>query len=95
MNVPINKLIKANVEVSHIAYDMNRADLKKPKTCTTNHYTIVGDYILPKGMALKPSPNKDGKEEAEEIAIFTSQLVKPEVTLPATMPAGSTHLRVK
>ena len=95
MNVPINKLIKANVEVSHIAYDMNRADLKKPKTCTTNHYTIVGDYILPQGMALKPSPNKDGKEEAEEIAIFTSQLVKPEVTLPATMPAGSTHLRVK
>lgn len=98
MNVPINKLIKANVEVGHIAYDMNRPDLKKPKTCITNHYTIVGDYILPKGYALKRNPNKaDGKDEAEaeEIAIFTSQLVKPEVTLPATMPAGSTHLRVK
>ena len=98
MNVPINKLIKANVEVGHIAYDMNRPDLKKPKTCITNHYTIVGDYILPKGYALKRNPNKaDGKDEAEaeEIAIFTSQLVKPEVTLPATMPAGSTHLKVK
>lgn len=98
MNVPINKLIKANVEVGHIAYDMNRPDLKKPKTCITNHYTIVGDYILPKGYALKRNPNKaDGKDEAEaeEIAVFTSQLVKPEVTLPATMPAGSTHLRVK
>ena len=98
MNVPINKLIKANVEVGHIAYDMNRPDLKKPKTCITNHYTIVGDYILPKGYALKRNPNKaDGKDEAEaeEIAIFTSQLVKPEVNLPATMPAGSTHLRVK
>ena len=80
MNVPINKLIKSSVEVGHLAYDTNRSDLKKGKTCTTNHYTIVGDYILP---------------DREEIANFTSQIVTPRVTPPAYMPDGCTHLKIK
>ena len=80
MNAPINKLIKSSVEVGHIAYDTNRTDMKKGKTCATNHYKIVGDYILPTD---------------EKIAIFTSQIVTPKVTPPAEMPQGSTHLIVK
>ena len=80
MNAPINKLIKSSVEVGQLAYDTNRADLKKGKTCPTNHYKIIGDYILPKD---------------EEIANFTSKIAMPNVTLPAYLPEGSTHLRVK
>ena len=80
MNVPINKLIKSSVEAGRLTYDANRPDLKKGKTCPTNHYIIVGDYIRP---------------EDEEIAIFTSQIVKPDVTQPAYLPQGSTHLKVK
>lgn len=80
MNAPINKLIKTSVEAGHLAYDTNRPDMKKGKTCITNHYKIVGDYILP---------------EDEEIAIFTSEITSPKVTLPANLPKGSTHLKIK
>ena len=80
MNVPINKLIKSNVEAGRLAYDMNRPDLKRGKTCITNHYKIVGDYIRP---------------EDEEIANFTSQINMPNVDLPVFMPKGSTHLKIK
>ena len=80
MNAPINKLIKSSVEVGHIAYDTNRTDMKKGKTCATNHYRIIGDYILPTD---------------EKIAVFTSQIISPKVTPPAEMPQGSTHLIVK
>ena len=80
MNAPINKLIKSSVEAGHLTYDTNRQDMKKGKTCVTNHYKIVGDYILP---------------EDEEIAVFTSQITTPPVTPPASLPKGSTHLKVK
>ena len=83
MNVPINKLIKSGVEVGRLAYDTNRSDMKKGKTCPTNHYTVVGDYILPMGQA------------PDEIAPFTSKINMQGVTLPAYMPKGSTHLKVK
>ena len=83
MNVPINKLIKSGVEVGRLAYDTNRSDLKKGKTIPTNHYTVVGDYILPAGQA------------PEEIAPFTGRINMPGVTLPAFLPEGSTHLRLK
>jgi len=80
MNVPVNKLIKAGVEVGQLAYDTNRPDMKKGKTCPTNHYKIVGDYLLPGG---------------EEIAPFTSQIVKPaNIAPPAYLPKGHTHLRI-
>ena len=96
MNVPINRLIKSSVEVGHLAYDTNRPDMKKGKTCVTNHYKISGDYILPLGQAL--THNQNGATDnaaAEEIGVFTSKIVKPQVTLPASMPKGSTHLRIK
>ena len=80
LNVPINKLIKSSVEAGRLTYDANRPDLKKGKTCVTNHYKIVGDYIRP---------------EDEEIANFTSRITTPNVTLPAYLPEGSTHLKIK
>jgi len=98
MNAPIDKLIKSSVEVGHLAYDTNRSDMKKGKTCITNHYFIVGDYILPEGYALKRNPSSvDGKSDATEnkIADFTSEISMPGVTVPVKMPEGSTHLRVK
>ena len=98
MNAPINKLIKSNVEVGRLAYDTNRPDLKRGKSIPTNHYTITGDYILPQGQALKHNQNStDGKKEAaeEEIAPFTSRINMANVTPPAGMPKGSTHLRLK
>ena len=97
MNAPINKLIKSNVEVGHLAYDTNRQDMKKGKTCVTNHYTITGDYILPEGYAIKHNQNNadDKKDEAEKIAIFTSQINMPNVTHPADLPTDHTHLKVK
>lgn len=80
MNVPINKLIQSSVEAGRLSYDTNRADLKRGKTCVTNHYKIVGEKIRP---------------EDEEIAIFTSQINNPNVTPPAYMPKNRCHLRVK
>ena len=82
MNVPINKLIKSGVEVGRLAYDTNRSDMKRGKSCPTNHYTVVGDYILPEG------------EAPEVIAPFTGTINMPDVTLPASMPKGSTHLKI-
>ena len=80
MNVPINNLIKSSVKAGRLAYDTNREDLKRGKTCVTNHYEIVGDYILP---------------DEEEIAPFTSRIATPNIPLPAFMPEGATHLRIK
>lgn len=80
MNVPVNKLVKSGVEVGRLNYDTNRPDMKKGKSCATNHYKLVGDYILP---------------EDEEIAVFTSRITTPNVTLPAYLPEGSTHLKIK
>lgn len=80
MNAPINKLIKSSVVAGRLAYDENRSDLKRGKTCITNHYVMTGDYIRP---------------EDEEIARFTSQINMPNVAQPAYMPKGSTHLKVK
>ena len=97
MNAPINKLIKSSVEVGRLEYDINRSDLKKGKSCVTNHYKIVGDYILPEGYELKHNQNNaDGKNGAEEqkIAIFTSQIISPNVTLPAPIPEDRTHLKI-
>lgn len=79
MNVPINKLIKSNVKAGRLAYDTNRSDFKRDNSCVTNHYEIVGDYILP---------------DEEEIAPFTSRINLPNVTLPAFMPEGYTHLKI-
>ncbi|MCR4853672.1 MAG: DUF3857 domain-containing protein [Prevotella sp.] len=96
MNVPINKLIKSSVEVGHLAYDTNRTDMKRGKTCVTNHYKIVGDYILPEGFALKRNQGSAGGDATEqEIAIFTSQINMPNVTIPVAMPQGHTHLKVR
>jgi len=97
MNVPIDKLIKSSVEVGHLTYDQNRPDLKKGKTCVTNHYKIVGDYILPEGQALKRNQSHadENNEAAEkEIAIFTSQIITPDIPTPG-MPSGHTHLKIK
>lgn len=80
MNAPIDRHIKSTVVAGRLAYDVGRPDLKKPKWCPTNHYTIVGDYILP---------------EDDAVAPFTSQIVKPAVTPPATMPAGRPHLKIQ
>ena len=97
MNAPINKLIKSSVELGQLAYDSNRSDLKRGKTCPTNHYKIVGDYILPEDYAQPNENNADGKKDAADnkIANFTSQLTKPEATPPANMPEGHTHLKIK
>jgi len=98
MNVPINRLVKSGVEAGRIAYDTNRTDMKKGKTCVTNHYKIVGDYILPAGHVLKhnqhDSTDSNGAVQ-EEIAILTSQITTPGITPPAAMPEGHTHLRVR
>jgi hypothetical protein len=97
MNTPINRLIKSSVEAGQLAYDINRSDLKRGKTCITNHYKIVGDYILPEGHPLKHNVNSaEGKSDVvEKIADFTSKIATPNITLPAYMPKGSTHLRIK
>lgn len=79
MNAPIHKLIKSSVQAGRLAYDTNRPDLKRGKSCITNHYVIVGDYILP---------------EDEQVAVFTSKIAMPHVTLPAAIPQGSTHLKI-
>ena len=97
LSKPIDPHITSNVEAGHLAYDVNRPDLKKGKSIVTNHYRIIGDYILPKGYPLKRNQSADNGQDnaAEEIADFTSKINMPHVTLPAYMPEGSTHLRVK
>lgn len=98
MNVPINRLVKSGVEAGRLSYDTNRADMKKGKTCVTNHYTMVGDYILPAGHALKRNQHdaagSDGAVQ-EEIAHFSSQITTPGVTPPVAMPGGHTHLSIR
>ena len=83
MNVPIDKRMKSTVEAGLLAYDSNRPDLKKGKTCPTNHYTIVGDYILPESAT------------EEKIAVFTSRIATPTANPHAYLPKGATHLKVK
>ena len=94
MNVPINKLIQSSVEAGRLAYDTNRADLKRGKTCVTNHYKINGDYILPVDFGLQESQS-DGDAKKDIIANFTSQISTPNIPLPAYMPEGVTHLKIK
>ncbi len=79
MNTPIHKRIKSSVEAGRLAYDINRPDLKKGKSCPTNHYVIEGNYILP---------------DDPEIANFSSRINMPHVTLPVYMPKGFTHLKI-
>ena len=86
MNVPIHRLIRSSVEAGQLAYDANRPDMKKGKTCATNHYRITGDYIAHP----RPLPKGGGT-----VAAFTSRIVKPDVTPPAYLPEGSTHLKVR
>ena len=93
MNVPINNLIKSNVEAGMITYDQNRSDLKAAKRCRTNHYTIVGDNILPEGLALKHNQGGNTTKEQVKIANFTSQITEREQ--PAYLPKGVTHLKIK
>ena len=93
MNVPINKLIKSNVEAGMLTYDQNRSDLKAAKRCRTNHYTIVGDNILPEGQSLKQNQGGDNTKEQIKIANFTSQITEREQ--PAYLPKGVTHLKIK
>ena len=98
MNVPIHKLIKPSVEVGRLAYDQYRADMKRAKTFPTNHYIIVGDYILPEDHALRVKQDSTGdNDESREkpIAPFTSKLTTPHDNIPAPIPEGYTHLRVK
>ena len=83
MNVPINQLIKTAVKEGRLTYDTNRPDLKKGKSFPTNHYTVVGDFIFPADQA------------PEVIAPFTGKINMPDVTLPAYMPEGRTHLKIK
>ena len=93
MNVPINNHIKSNVEAGMITYDTNRVDLKAAKRCRTNHYTIVGDNILPEGQALKHNQGSNDAKEQIKIANFTSQITEREQ--PTYLPNGVTHLKVK
>ena len=93
MNVPINNLIKSNVEPGMITYDQNRADMKAAKRCRTNHYTIIGDNILPEGQALKHNQGGNDAKEQAKIANFTSQIIEREQ--PTYLPNGVTHLKVK
>lgn len=93
MNVPINKLIKSNVEAGMLTYDQNRSDMKAAKRCRTNHYTIVGDNILPEGQPLKHNQGGDETKEQIKIANFTSQITEREQ--PAYLPNGVTHLKIK
>lgn len=98
MNAPINRLIKSSVEAGRLAYDTNRPDLKRGKSCPTNHYMIIGDYILPEGFPLRQNQNDaEGKNNAvqEKIATLTSKINMPHVTLPAYLPEGYTHLKIK
>lgn len=83
MNVPINQLIKTAVKEGRLTYDTNRPDLKKGKSFPTNHYTVVGDFIFP------------AEQAPEVIAPFTGRINMPDVTLPAYMPEGRTHLKIK
>ncbi len=98
MNVPINKLVKSGVEVGRLVYDTNRADMKKSKMYVTNHYKMVGDYILPAGHALRRNQHTapdGGQAVQEEIAPFTSQITTPGITPPVAMPTSHTHLDVR
>ena len=93
MNVPINKLIKSKVEPGMITYDQNRSDMKAAKRCRTNHYTIVGDNILPEGQPLKHNQGGDDSKEQIKIANFTSQIIEREQ--PTYLPNGVTHLKIQ
>lgn len=96
MNVPINtKLVKSKVEAGYLMYDTNRKDMKTPKKCRTNHYTIVGDNILPEGHAL--TRNQGGVEGNAEVKIanFTSKIKNEGVPAPVELPQGTTHLKIK
>ena len=82
-DVPTNKLIQTSVKPGHQLYDINRADMKKPKSCPTNRYKIVGSNI--------PPFDATGHSRT----MFTSRFFSPSSQGPASMPADRTHLKIK
>ena len=80
---PTNKLIQTSVKPGHQLYDINRADLKKPKSCPTNRYKIVGSNI--------PSFDATGHSRT----MFTSRFFSPSNQGPASMPADRSHLKIQ
>ena len=83
MNVPENDLVKWYAQPDHITYDANRRDMKKAKSCPSNHYYITGDNILPSSVTGRKLPQ------------LTSRLVSSNDSSPAMMPESSTHLKIK
>lgn len=79
---PTSTLIQTSVKPGHQLYDINRADMKKPKSCPTNRYKIVGSHI--------PSYDATGRS----VAMFTSRFLPPSDQGPALMPADRTHLKI-
>ena len=80
---PTNKLIETSVKPGHQLYDINRADMKKPKSCPTNRYKIVGSNI--------PSFDATGRSRT----MFTSRFFSPSSQGPASMPADRSHLKIQ
>ncbi len=94
VNAPVSTFIRSSVEVGHLTYDANRADLKRAKSCATNRYQVFGDYVLPEGTPLKHTRFRDN-DTAEKVADLTCRVATPGVTAPVYMPEGHTHLRIK
>lgn len=82
-DIPTNKYIQTSVKSGHQLYDVNRADLKKPKSCPTNRYKIIGSYI--------PPYDATGRS----VAMFTSRFLPPSDQGPSLMPADRTHLKIQ
>ena len=82
-DIPTNKFIQTSVKPGHQLYDINRADMKKPKSCPTNRYKIVGSHI--------PAYDATGRS----VAMFISRFLSPSEQGPALMPADRMHLKIK
>ena len=82
-DIPAYKFIQSSVQPGHRLYDINRADMKKPKSCPTNRYKIVGSHI--------PPYDASGHTTKK----FTSRFLSPSHHGPALMPANRTHLKIK
>lgn len=80
---PTSTLIQTSVKPGHQLYDINRADMKKPKSCPTNRYKIVGSHI--------PPFDASGRMTT----MFTSRFLSPSDQGPALMPADRTHLKIQ
>lgn len=89
MKVPVHPFVKSKVVPGAIS-GPQRSDFKAPDRYPSNHYTIEGHDILPKGLDLQRSETEAARVQATSGAVMSTRAtLKLNTQPPAPMPEGT------